>query len=317
MYNINSEYKNFKFNKIKSGASKKIFYRLQKDNKSFILTDFNLDKKEYLNHLKIYNILKDLDISIPEIYESNDTDLFTISEDFGNLRFDKIINKEPIDKLLFHAVDSLKVINQSLQFNSDLNLPIYNYKNFEDEIMELPKYFLPYLYNNVNENVSEEYLLIWSEYFNKFDFDFSNFVHKDFNINNLILLPSKKNHLKCGIIDFQSAFWGESCWDLFSLLEDSRIFFTDEFNDHFIEHFFDKTEHNLSMKEYKMKYHFLNCSRQSRLLGRWVKLSKNLGEKWYLDFIPVTKKRMLKSINFLNNKSLNNFYYKYIFDNEF
>jgi len=159
MYNINSEYKNFKFNKIKSGASKKIFYRLQKDNKSFILTDFNLDKKEYLNHLKIYNILKDLDISIPEIYESNNTDLFTISEDFGNLRFDKIINNEPIDKLLFYAVDSLKIINHSLQFNSDLNLPIYNYKNFEDEIMELPKYFLPYLYNNLNENISEEYLL--------------------------------------------------------------------------------------------------------------------------------------------------------------
>ena len=47
--------------------------------------------------------------------------------------------------------------------------------------------------------------------------------NKDFNINNLILLPSKKNHLKCGIIDFQSAFWGESCWDLFSLLEDSSM----------------------------------------------------------------------------------------------
>ena len=68
MYNISLEYRNFKFNKIKSGASKKIFYRLQKDNKSFILTDYNLDKEEYLNHLKIYNILKDLDISIPEIY---------------------------------------------------------------------------------------------------------------------------------------------------------------------------------------------------------------------------------------------------------
>ena len=56
MHNINSEYKNFKFNKIKSGASKKTFYRLQKDNKSFILTDFKFDKKEYFNHLKIYNI---------------------------------------------------------------------------------------------------------------------------------------------------------------------------------------------------------------------------------------------------------------------
>ena len=145
MYNINSEYKNFKFNKIKSGASKKIFYRLQKDNKSFILTDFNLDKKEYLNHLKIYNILKDLDISIPEIYESNDTDLFTVSEDFGNLRFDKIINKEPLDKLLLHAVDSLIIINQSLKFSSDIKISIYSYENFKEEILELPKYFFPHL----------------------------------------------------------------------------------------------------------------------------------------------------------------------------
>ena len=133
-------------------------------------------------------------------------------------------------------------------------------------------------------------------------------------MNNLILRPSEKGHLKCGVIDFQSAFWGESSWDLFSLLEDSRMLFTDEFNDYFIEYFYSLTSQNISLNDFKFKFHFLNCSRQTRLLGRWVKLSKELKKKWYLDFIPITKSRLKKSINLLNNKKLSEFYNKYILD---
>ena len=315
MYNISSEYKNFIFSKISSGASKKIFYRLKKNNLSYILTDFNSDKNEYFNHLKVYDLLKNIDISIPKIFEKNEKDLFIISQDFGNLRYDKIIQKESIKDLLKYAIDSLIVINNSIQFNNKYKLPIYNFNNFKDEIIELPHFFLPYLNKNHDNQLTEEFISIWSKSFDNFNFEFSNFAHKDYNINNLILLPSEKNHLKCGIIDFQSAFWGESFWDLFSLLEDSRIYYTDKFNEEFINYFFYKTNQKISIKEYKYKYHFLNCSRQSRLLGRWIKLSKDLNKNFYLDFIPVTKKRLMKSLIFLNNDNLTQFYNKYIFDN--
>ena len=144
------------------------------------------------------------------------------------------------------------------------------------------------------------------------NFDFYNFAHKDFNINNLILRASEKGHLKCGVIDFQSSFWGENCWDLFSLLEDSRILFTDEFNEGFIDYFYSSTNQKNSFNDFKIKFHYLNCSRQSRLLGRWVKLSNDLNQKWYLNFISVTQNRLKKSINNLNNKQLSRFYNKYI-----
>ena len=317
MYNISSKFKNYSFTKIKGGASKKIFYRLKKSDRSYILTDFNCNKTEYFNHLKVYKILKDLDISIPKIFESNDKDLTIIAQDFGDLRYDKIINKEPIDNLLRYAVDSLITINQCITLNNNDNLSIYSFQDFKKEIMELPKYYFPYLNGEINNSLSEEYLFIWSECFDNFDFNFSSFVHKDFNINNLILIPSNKNHLKCGIIDYQGAFWGESCWDLFSLLEDSRIYFTDEFNDKLISYFFLETKEKISITDYKMKYHFLNCSRQSRLLGRWIKLFKDFDKEWYLDFIPITKKRLLKSLKFLNNKKLKEFYNQHIFDHEF
>ena len=56
-------------------------------------------------------------------------------------------------------------------------------------------------------------------------------------------------------------------------------------------------------------YHFFNCSRQTRLLGRWVKLSKNLDNKFYLNFINVTKKRLIKSLQKLSNEKLIIFYH--------
>ena len=126
-------------------------------------------------------------------------------------------------------------------------------------------------------------------------------------------MPNNKNHLRCGILDFQNSFWGESSWDLFSLLEDSRISFTDEFNEYFIEYFYLKTNQITSLLKFKLKLNFLSSSRQTRLLGRWVKLAKEKKDNTYINFIPVTQCRLKKSLNLLGDKNLDNFYKKHIF----
>ena len=56
----------------------------------------------------------------------------------------------------------------------------------------------------------------------------------------------------------------------------------------------------------------LNCSRQTRMLGRWVKLSKDSNENFYLNFIEVTKKRLAKAIEKLNRKDLKSIYVKLV-----
>ena len=58
------------------------------------------------------------------------------------------------------------------------------------------------------------------------------------------------------------------------------------------------TNQNISIEEFKLKYYFFNSSRQSRLLrSRWIYLSNKLNEKWYLNFIPITKNRLKKKFN--------------------
>jgi len=307
------KYQSYNIVEIDSGASKKKFYKINKENYSYIITDFKSDKEEYFNHLKIYNLLKNINISIPIIVEKNDNNLTIISEDLGNFRFDKILQKYPIKNLLKYAVDTLIIMKNSIPFNDEHQLLRYDFKIFRKEISELPEYYFPYIELN-DKNLVEEFYNIWSEIFQSINFKFDSFSHKDFNINNLMFLESREKHLKCGVIDFQSAFWGESSWDLFSLLEDSRVLFSDEFNEYFIQYFYTKTINDISLEEFKIKYYFLNASRQTRLLGRWIKLAKELDQDWYLNFISITQKRLKKSINFIDNRNLNKFYKKHIFN---
>lgn len=314
IYNkISKKFKNYQIIKIESGASKKIFYRLTDGYKSFILKDFISDKKEFEDHLMVYKVLKNINISIPNIIEKNDKDFILIFEDFGDLRFDKIIDKYSIKDLLDFAVNTLIIIKKSIKFSNKIQIPKYNLDIFKTEILELPKYYFPY----VNKNkllLIDEFLYIWCSAFEDFKFNFTSFVHKDFNINNLILLPSKVKHLKCGVIDYQNAFWGDDSWDLFSLLEDSRIFFNDKYNEDYIKYFYLNTYQSISFKEFNLKFDFLNSSRQTRLLGRWVKLFKETNDASYLKYIQITKRRLKKSLNNFGNLKLINFYENNIFN---
>ena len=308
---ISSKYKDYKLEKIKSGASKRTFYRLIKGSNSLICLDSSNEKKEYNNFLMVHSYLSKVNVSIPNVYENDDVNNILILEDFGNLRFDRILRNYPLKKLLEYAVRTLIILKNDIYYNNSNDLSAYNYNAFKSEISEFLDFYYPYVHNKeISKNLTEEFYGCWQSYFDSINFNFINFVHKDFNINNLVYLPLRKDHLKCGLLDFQGAFWGECCWDLFSLLEDSRIYFDDQFNDYFIKFYYKSTSQNINIDDFKEKYYMLNCARQTRLLGRWVKLSKELNQSFYLDFIETTKKRLVKGIRKTNRKNLKLIYNK-------
>ena len=310
---IPKEFKKFEIFKIKNEASKRKYYRLKRDEQKVILMDSSKEPKQFENFLKVHKIISNTKISIPSIYEIDKNKKIIILEDFGDLRFDKILNKFKLKDLLSIAVESLIEIKKEVRFHDNYNLPIYNYNIFESEISEFVDFFYPYFQKKkMTSDMKVEFYHTWKSYFESLDLNFTSFVHKDYNFNNLIYLPNKIKHYKCGIIDFQNSFWGEDCWDLFSLLEDSRVLFDDDYNEYFINYFCFKTNQGNLKNFFLNKYHFFNSSRQTRLLGRWVKLSKMFNQKWYLDFIGVTNKRLGKSLQKPFMKKIRSLYNKLI-----
>ena len=301
-------------NQIESGASKKKIYRFKNESKKKILVDFSYNFSDYLSFINVHKYLSNINISIPKIFETSDIEKLILMEDFGNDRYDKIINNYDVKQLLVNAIDSLLVIqNFDKPLKTD-GFKQYNYSTFKEEIIEFVDSYLPIL--KTSSDQIEEFLQIWKSEFEKFNFNWNSFVHKDFELSNLMYLPHKENHLKCGILDFQNAFIGFSGWDLFSLLENPRVDFDEKYNKDLIEYFYNNSNQRISYKDFLKQYFFLNTARQTRILGRWVNLDEKNNNNYYKsNFHAVTIKRLKNSLFNLQNTQLNNLY-KIILKNE-
>ena len=295
---------------IESGASHKKIYRFKNNNEGKIIVDFSYNYNDYLSFLEINNFLSMINISVPKIFDTDDTNCVIIMEDFGNIRYDKLINSIDPKDILIDAINSLIEIQNSQKPVVNKFLKQYDFSSFTVEIAELADFYLSK--KNIGKDVVDEFFDIWKSEFENLNFNWDSFVHKDFELSNLMHLSQRDGHLKCGILDFQNAFIGFSGWDVFSLLENPRIYFDDKDNDELIEYYFNKTNQNLSFNEFLTQYYFLNTARQSRIIGRWINLDKKNKNNNYSKYLSVTLKRLEKSLYNLQNKKLSKLYGKII-----
>ena len=289
---------------IESGASHKKIYRFKNKNLGKIVVDFSYNHKDYSSFLEVNNFLSNINISVPKIFDTDHSKSIIIMEDFGDIRYDKLINSIDPKEILINAVNSLLEIQNTQKPIVNNILKQYDFSSFKTEIAEFVDFYIPK--NNISDDIAEEFFNIWSHEFKNLNFKFDCFVHKDFELANLIHLPKRNDHLKCGIIDFQNAFIGFSGWDVFSLLENPRIYFNDKYNNELLEYFFNKTNQNISFKEFLNQYYFLNTARQTRIIGRWINLDNN--NNYYSKYLNVTIKRLKKSLYNLQNKKLSKLY---------
>ena len=294
---------------IESGASHKKIYRFKNNNEGKIIVDFSYKHNDYLSFLEINNFLSMINISVPKIFDTDDTNCVIIMEDFGNIRYDKLINSIDPKDILIDAINSLIEIQNSQKPVVNKFLKQYDFSSFTLEIAEFADFYLSE--KNIGKDVVDEFFYIWKSEFENLNFNWDSFVHKDFELSNLMHLSQRDGHLKCGILDFQNAFIGFSGWDVFSLLENPRIYFDDKDNDELIEYYFNKTNQNLSFNEFLTQYYFLNTARQSRIIGRWINLDQNNNNN-YSKYLSVTLKRLEKSLYNLQNKKLSKLYEKII-----
>ena len=295
---------------IESGASHKKIYRFKNNNEGKIIVDFSYKHNDYLSFLEINNFLSMINISVPKIFDTDDTNCVIIMEDFGNIRYDKLINSIDPKDILIDAINSLIEIQKAQKPTVNKFFKKYDFSYFTVEIAEFADFYLSK--KNIGKDVVDEFFYIWKSEFENLNFNWDSFVHKDFELSNLMHLSQRDGHLKCGILDFQNAFIGFSGWDVFSLLENPRIYFDDKDNDELIEYYFNKTNQNLSFKEFLTQYYFLNTARQSRIIGRWINLDKKNKNNNYSKYLSVTLKRLEKSLYNLQNEKLSKLYGKII-----
>ena len=293
---------------IEGGSSEKKIYRYKNDKEKNIVVDFAYEKKQFVLFLNIHKFLSNINISIPKIFETDTKNKIIIMEDFGDNRYDKLIHSKDQKKILIDAINTLIEIQNTQKPVETKFLKKYDFSSFETEIAEFADFYLPI--KKISKDVAEEFFYVWKSEFNNLNFNWDSFVHKDFELSNLMHLSQREGHLRCGILDFQNAFIGFSGWDVFSLLENPRIYFEDKYNNELLEYFFNNTNQNLSFSEFLLQYYFLNTARQTRIIGRWIILDKKNNSNDYSQYLSITVKRLQKSLYNLQNDKLSKLYEK-------
>ncbi len=281
-------------------ASNRKYFTLKKNNYENLLIMFDDNKKSFNSFIKISNLLKDK-VSVPQIYDIFDNSNFLILENFGNLKYSQLLNKNNSKKLYTIAIEA--IINlQISKFKT--NLPSYKKIDFINESKLFFEWYLPLNLKKKDPVIINEFELLMNSLLDKALSVPEVFVHKDYHIDNLFFLEERKKHFKCGWIDYQDAVLGPCVYDVVSLTQDARIDVSENLESFIVEYYLNKFK-KLSQKKFFYSYYLIAIQRHLKVLGIFARLSKRDKKPSYLKHIPRVKKLLKKNLDIVEFYDLN------------
>jgi hypothetical protein len=277
-------YRSYKISIASADASFRKYYRLSKDEKSFLLMDSSLEKKSLAPFIDMTSRLLKVGINAPKILEQNLDDGFLIIEDFGNTHYLNILNEKNFKTLYSQAIDTILTMQKA-----DIKeLPLYD-KAFLHFEMDLMKDW--YLEKNLKVTLNETQKRVIEKSLDRIsDIVLSQpqdvFVHRDFHSRNIMV----KSNGEVGIIDYQDAMCGAITYDLVSLLKDCYISYEREEIERLALEFRDKKGLDIDDKTFIKWFDFMGLQRHIKVLGIFSRLYLRDGKDGYLKDIPLTLK---------------------------
>ncbi len=275
-------YKEYEISIASADASFRKYYRLKKEDKSFLLMDSSLEKESLTPFLDVTQRLLNAAVQVPQIYEQNLSLGYLVIEDFGDTHLLSQLNAANFSILYKKAIDEIIKMQDAdasglplydkafLHFEMDLMQEWYLEKKLGLTLTQTEKRVLADSLNSISNAVLEQPQGI--------------FVHRDYHSRNIMLTSDNR----LGIIDYQDAMSGAVSYDLVSLLKDCYIAFEREEIEKLALYFRDKKVLRVSDAEFLRWFDFMGLQRHIKVLGIFSRLHLRDGKDGYLKDIPLT-----------------------------
>ena len=275
-----------------SDASFRRYFRLNYNNRSYIVMDAPPDKEPLTSYIDITGILLENNLRAPQIYKIDKKNGFLLLEDFG---------KKPLLTVLkgsnYHEYynAAIKIVIELQKINKNNNLQEYSKNILKHEMALFNEWYLlrnkEILLSEGDMNGLNKTLEIIAESNISQPFFF---VHRDFHSRNLMLL----NDNGLGMLDFQDARIGPITYDLVSLLKDAYIELDEEFIiDKVVRYWEMACMEGLLQKsdfsDFFQQFEIMGVQRHLKILGIFSRLSLRDGKHNYLNDIPLVEKYLL------------------------
>lgn len=276
-------------------ASLRKYYRIKKNNESFILMDCPPSYTSIIPFLNIGSLLTKNNLRNPKIFFADNENGFILMEDLGDISIKELLlnNKSSTDQIYRNIIDLLISI-QKINVHS-IKSPRLETHSTELLLSGIETYLDFYLKLNWEEKKS--YLNIWGEDLATLPDLGKVLVLRDFHVENLMSLDSSGKDI--GILDFQDAIIGHPAYDLVSLLQDARYYVEDDLEEKMIDYYLNLNP-NIDRNLFLYSYYLLGIQRNSRILGVFQRKIQQDNHTKYLEFIPTVQKYKAKSIQKLS-----------------
>ena len=229
---------------------------------------------------------------VPVIYASDVTQGLVLIEDFGDLTLTHALELTPTSKpaLYLRAVDQLVALHRYCDVGMETargHLVHYQPANFKRMLESFKTDYLPLIVPAPAKRVAAitdfDAMLdrVLPQCWRVGDV----IIHRDYHVDNLMLVENDEGEEDCGIIDFQDAAIAPRPYDLVSLLRDVRHDIGPELESSLKDRYCAAFD-DLDRSDFEMSYATCNMVRNFRILGRFGWLAIKAGKRRYFDFIP-------------------------------
>ena len=283
--------------KLSGDASFRKFYR---SDKSVIV----FCQKEKRSNLLIYDAINKVliknRIKAPKLLKQNYKKNFLEIEDLGDVSIYKKLKKKKIKKLKYYKKIILllyklqKIKTKKIKTFNNTNYTIPKYSN--DKLFKESKIFLDWYIKKVIKKENQKMIknkleniikILLKKIKNKNNI----FVHRDFHVSNLM-----EYRKKIALIDNQDALYGNSAYDLASLIDDVRIKTSKSLKEKIYKYFLNQNKF-INKKNFKNDFDILSVLRNIKIIGIFTRLSSRDKKYYYLKLIPNAWKLIEYRIN--------------------
>lgn len=263
-------------------ASFRRYFRIQTDEKSYVVMDAPPDKEPCDTFIAITQLLEASRINVPHIYHQDTTQGILVLADFGGTSYLDVLDEQSANRLYTKAIQSL-VDMQSVPASEDL--PAYSKTMLSNEMQLFDEWLLGGFLNiKLSSNEKSQLEIVYEHLLENALSQVQVFVHRDYHSRNLMYYEAQYP----GIIDYQDAVVGPITYDLVSLLKDCYIKWPESKRQEWINEYLDQTTLLNGDRDFQRQFDLMGVQRHLKASGIFARLSLRDGKQGFLDDIPRT-----------------------------
>jgi aminoglycoside/choline kinase family phosphotransferase len=236
--------------------------------------------------LKVDALLRQLDLSAPEILAASTGAGLALVEDFGDDTFSRLLGSGAGEAALYRlAVDLLVKLHRRAAAADLAALPVFDDDRALDGLYRMLDWYWPAIHGTpASDSVRREFESAWRAVLPKMRVVPDSIALFDYHTDNLLLLD-RPGIAACGVIDFQDAVQAPVVFDIATLLANDRRAIPDALRDQMIDRYlaaFPALDRDAFMTAFAVKTAHWN----TRIVGTFARLLRRDGKALYQRFMP-------------------------------